>query len=117
MIDALQALGWLNAIDHSSCLKSETRRLIQDAFRYRLDDVRLSLIVERLRNVGHRTRDPREKAEILLWCASIGSYHRTWSPPAARDAREAVILYDCDDHRRAVALWILGIICRPPREC
>jgi hypothetical protein len=110
MIDALRAVGWLNAIDHSSRLNNETRRLIREAYQYRLDDVRLSLIVERLRNVGHGTGDPLEKAEILLWCASIGCYRHTWSPPAARDASEAVILYDCDDHRQAVALWILGII-------
>ena len=89
MIDALRAVGWLNAIDHSSRLNNETRRLIREAYQYRLDDVRLSLIVERLRNVGHGTGDPLEKAEILLWCASIGCYRHTWSPPAARDASEA----------------------------
>jgi hypothetical protein len=31
-------------------------------------------------------------------------------PQAARDAQEAVISYDGDAHRRAVALWILGMI-------
>lgn len=110
MIDSYKALGWLNAIDRKSRLSREVRRLIGEIRRFPLDDVRVSLILERLRNIAQAASDPLEKAEILTCCASIGAYQCTWSPPAARDAREAVILYDCDDHRRAVALWILGII-------
>ncbi|HEY3476712.1 MAG TPA: hypothetical protein VGK56_18990 [Anaerolineales bacterium] len=110
MIDTIKALDWLNAIDQSSRLSDEARRLLADAYRFPVSDVRVSLILERLRNMGRATRDPLEKAEILLSCASLDCYRPSSSPPAARDAREAVSLYDCDDHRRAVALWILGII-------
>jgi tetratricopeptide (TPR) repeat protein len=66
------------------------------------------LILEKLRNTAHSPGDPFRNAEILLYCAAIGHGHGE-CPQAARDAREAVISYDNDDHRRAVALWILGI--------
>jgi len=65
--------------------------------------------LERLRNDAHLSHDSLRAAEILLYCASIGQW-RGWYPQAARDAREAVISYDNDRHRQAVALWILGIV-------
>jgi len=108
MIDPFKALGWLNAIDNCSYLTNEARRLIKDAAGFSPPDSRVRLILERLRNAAHSSGDPREKAEILLYCAAIGHW-RVWDPRAACDASEAVSSYDNDDHRRATALWILGM--------
>lgn len=107
MIDVFEALGWLNVIDHRAYLNDEVIRLIRDARRISLDDSRAERVLERLRNVGSSSSEPLEKAEVLLHCAAIG-YLRAWFPRATCDARESLIAYDKDDHRRAVALWILG---------
>jgi tetratricopeptide (TPR) repeat protein len=109
MLDAFKALGWLNAIDHGSHLNNEARRLIRAAAGFSPQDTRVKLILERLRSLAHSLGDPLETAEILLCCAAIGKW-RGWCPQAARDATEAVLCYDDDDHRRAVALWMQGII-------
>jgi hypothetical protein len=108
MLHALNALGWLNAIDNSSHLNQEARRLIGAAGKLSQQDYRVKPLLERLRNAAHSSIQPLEKAEILLFCAAIGDW-RAWYTQAARDAREAVIAYASDDHRRAVALWILGL--------
>jgi hypothetical protein len=104
-----KALSWLNAIDHSSHLNNEARRLIKNGVEFSPQDSRIKLVLERLRSLAHASSDPLEKAEILLWCAAIGKW-RGWFPQAARDAMEAVLCYDNDDHRRAVALWMQGIV-------
>ena len=109
MLDAIKALNWLNAIDHSSHLNSEARRLITAAYGFGPQDSRVRLLLERLRGMAQSSGDPLEKAEILLCCAAIGKW-RGWCPQAARDATEAVLCYDSDDHRRAVALWVQGIV-------
>lgn len=108
MIDILEVLSWLNAIDNSSYLNGEARRLIQQVSGFGQDDLSVRVILERLRNCAHSPCDPREKAEILLGCAAIG-YWRGWHSQSACDAREALLCYEDDVHRRAVALWILGI--------
>ena len=105
-----KVFGWLNSVDRSSHLSEEARRLFADAYRFPVADVRVSLIIERLRNMGRVARDPLEKAEILLSCACLDCYRPSSSSSAASDAKEAISLYDGDDHRRAVALWILGFI-------
>ena len=66
-------------------------------------------ILERLRNATHSWGEPLEKAEILLHCAAI-AYWRGCFCEAVRDIEEALLFYDEDDHRRAVAFWMLGMI-------
>lgn len=108
MIDIFEALSWLNAIDNNcSHLNNGDRQLIGAIGQSRLSDFGIERILERLRGDAHSSHDSLREAEILLYCASIGQW-RGWSPQAARDAREAVICYDNDRHRQAVALWILG---------
>jgi len=107
MIDIFKPIGWLNSPNNHSHLTYEARELIIAAYRFGPADVRVRLLLERLRGAAHSPGDPLEKAEILLSCAAIG-YWRGWYPQAACDAKEAVISYDNDDHRRAVALWVLG---------
>lgn len=109
MLDGSKVLGWLNAIDPSSHLNNEARRLIKNGLEFSPQDSRIKLLLERLRSLAHATGDPLEKAEILLWCAAIGRW-RGWYPQAARDATEAVLCYDMDEHRRAVALWMQGLV-------
>jgi hypothetical protein len=108
MIDVFKALAWLNAIDNCSCLNNEDRQFLREIGKLGLFHVRIEPILERFRTAAHSSSDSLRKAEILLYCAAIG-HSRGWHPQAARDARESVISYDLDDHRRAVALWILGI--------
>lgn len=108
MLNGFKVLGWLNAVDTSPHLNGEASQLIKKACAYGLSSSEVRLILERLRHAGHSSGDSREKAEILLYCAVIGHW-RGWCPQAAVDATEAVLLYDDDDHRRATALWILGM--------
>lgn len=108
MIDVSKVLGWLNAIDNRSYLNDETRRLISFASRFTPRDSKVMRILERLRNAAHSWGDPPQKAEILLHCAAL-AYLRGCFPEAACDAREAAISYNHDDHRRAIADWILGM--------
>lgn len=109
MIDAFRVLGWLNAIDSCSYLNNEDRKLIDAVSKLGLFDFRIESIVDRLRTAAYVRDDPYRKAEILLHCATIG-HSRGWFPQAAHDAREALTSYGIDNHRRAVALWILGIV-------
>ena len=109
MLDAVNALSWLNAIDHRPHMNNEARRLIKNGVEFSPQDSRIKLVLERLRSLAHAAGDPLETAEILLWCAAIGRW-RGWCPQAARDATEAVLCCESDDHRRAVALWIQGIV-------
>lgn len=109
MIDTYKALGWLNAIDNCSHLNNEDRRLIREIRQLGLFNFRIEPILEKFRTAAHSPGDPLRNAEILLYCAAIG-HARGWCPQAARDAREAVISCEIDNHRRAVALWILGIM-------
>src|SRR5215207_1438534 len=109
MIDPFKALGWLNVAEDHSHLNNEDRQLIGAIGQLGLFDSRMEPILERLRESAYSLDDPLRKAEILLYCAAIGN-SRGWCPPAARDAREALILYEKDDHRRALALWMLGIM-------
>lgn len=108
MINVFNALSWLNVIDNCSHLNSEVQQLIRAGCKFGPPDTDVRVILERLRHTACSSGDPLEKAEILLYCAAIGHW-RAWWPQAARDAREAVICYDNDDHRRALAFWILGM--------
>lgn len=108
MIDIFEVLTWLDAIDHRSCLGGEARRLIQYARLHILDESRVGPILERLRNAAQSSSDPLEKGETLLHCASI-EYCRGRHAQAVCDATEAVLSHDEDVHRKAVALWMLGI--------
>lgn len=108
MIDVFEALSWLNAIDNRSCLDDETRRLIGYATRFTPRDSKVTRILERLRSAAHSWGDAAERGEILLHCAALG-YWRGCFVEAARDVGEAILLYDEDEHRRAVALWIQGM--------
>jgi hypothetical protein len=108
MPDVYKVLGWLNAIDKRTYLNNEVRRLIQAACQSNADNPSVERILERLRGIAHSADDPCEKAEILLCCAAV-SHRREWYAQVARDAQEAVVSYENDDHRRAVALWILGM--------
>lgn len=108
MINIFEALNWLGAIDNCSYIDDETRRLISFARRFAPRDSKVQRILDRLRNTARSSGNPLEKAEILLYCAAIGSW-RGGFPEAACDAMEAVISYDDDGHRHAVALWILGM--------
>lgn len=103
-----RVLGWLNVIDKCTYLNKEVRRLVQAACQSNAEDSQVERILERLRSIAHSSGDTRETAEILLYCAAV-SHRRDWYPQAARDAQEAVVSYENDDHRRAVALWILGM--------
>lgn len=109
MIDAFKALRWLNAIDKTSHLNNEDHRRIREIGKLGLFDFRIERILERLREAAHVPGDPLRNAEILLYCAAIG-HSLGELPQAARDAGEAVILYDNDNHRCAVARWIWGIM-------
>jgi tetratricopeptide (TPR) repeat protein len=109
MIDSSRALGWLNTTDNRSHLNKGDGQLIREIGQSNSSEFKIAHIMERLRTEAHSSGDPLRTAEIMLYCASIGHW-RGWCPQAARDAIEAVISYDADDHRRAVALWILGII-------
>ena len=107
MIDISVALGWLNVLGNSSHLNNEVRRLIRDALPFARSDEHVRRLVERLGIVAQSSKDPLEKAEILLHCSAIG-YWRGWFLQSAFYANQAVVTCDKDDHRRAVALWILG---------
>jgi hypothetical protein len=109
MIDPSKALSWLNAIDNCSHLNHRDWQLIGAMGKSTLSESRIAQIVESLRTNAHSSVDPLRKAEIMLYCASIGHW-RKWYAQAARDAMEAVISCDADNHRCAVALWILGIV-------
>lgn len=108
-MDAFKALGWLNAVDRCSHLNREDRRIIETIGRLGLFDSRIEPILETLRGSTDPPCRSLRKAEILLWCAAVG-HVRGWGAQAARDAKEAVSSCDSDNHRRAVALWILGMI-------
>ena len=110
MIDSSRALSWLNAIDNRSHLREGDRQLVREIIQSDLSESGIMQILERLRTEAHSSSgDHRRTAEIMLYCACIGHWRRSY-PQAARDAIEAVISYDAEDHRRAVALWILGAI-------
>ena len=109
MIDILTALGWLKAADNTTHLNKEYRRLIRQVLSSAPTDDKVKLLVERLRTAALASKDPLEKSEILLYCAAIG-FGNGWYPQSARYANAATISYVNDDHRRAVALWILGIV-------
>jgi tetratricopeptide (TPR) repeat protein len=109
MIDTSKALRWLNAVDNYSHLNNEDRQLMRAISQSGLSDFGIEQILDKLRNDAHSSGDPLRTAEILLYCAAIGHW-RGWCPQAARDAIKSVISYDADEHRRAVALWILGIV-------
>ena len=109
MIDSSKALSWLNAIEGRSHLKEGDRQLIREIIQSDLSETRIAQILERLRTEAHSSSDRLRIPEIMLYCACIGHWRKD-CPQATRDAIEAVISYDADHHRRAVALWILGII-------
>ena len=107
MIDTFRALGWLNAVDNCSHLNNEDCRFLRGIGQLGLFDYRIEPSLETFRTMARSSSDALRKAEILLYCAAIG-HARGWNPRAARDAIEALISYDMDRHRQAVALWILG---------
>lgn len=108
MIGIFEALDWLNAIDGNSCLTAEERALSMAArvITYSEEDVRRILI--NLRTAGQRSGDPLEIAEVALHLMAI-EFWRGWFPQAVQDIGEAVRAYRNDDHRRAVAQWMLGM--------
>jgi tetratricopeptide (TPR) repeat protein len=109
MVDIFKALGWLNAIDNRSYLNQRDRRLIEAIGKLGLFDFQVGSILDSLRTAVDSPGESLRKAEVLLWCAAVG-HARGECAQAARDANEAVIDCDTDDHRRAAALWIVGII-------
>ena len=109
MIDLSETLGWLSAIDNHSYLNDEARRLIKEGNMLDRSDRRAKWIVERLRGAGQSSREPLEKAEILLHCAGIAFLHG-WHMQAANDANVALLACQNDEHRRGVAHWILGAV-------
>lgn len=109
MIDLTETLDWLSAIDDRSYLTDEARRLIREGNTLDRSDRRAKWIVERLRGAGQSSREPLEKAEILLHCAGLAFLHG-WHTQAAMDANEALLACQNDEHRRGVAHWILGTV-------
>ncbi|HSJ87639.1 MAG TPA: hypothetical protein VK909_10555 [Anaerolineales bacterium] len=108
MIDIFEVLDWLNAIDNQSDLSSATCSLIQSARVIGRSDASVMAILDRLQQDSRASIDAREKAEIMLNVSAI-EHWRGWSPDAVRHAKEAVNGYKNDDHRRAIARWILGM--------
>ena len=108
MINIFEALSWSSAIDGCSYLSGESRWLIESARRFDRSDTKVQRILDRLRNAAHSSGNPLAKAELLLYCAAIGSWRGCFSE-AVCDASEAAITYDEDEHRQAVALWIEGM--------
>lgn len=109
MIDMSIALRWLNALGNSSHLNNEARRRIRELPWPAPSDGDINLLLESLRGIAQSSQDPLAKAELLLHCAAI-THWRGWFPQSARYAHAAVITYENDDHRRAIALWIRGIV-------
>lgn len=109
MIDIFDALGWLNAIDRRTYLSSEATRLVKIARMVSLKDASVRPLLLRLRNKARSSKNSLERAELLINCAVIGEW-RGWMPEAFRDATAALNACDKDNHRRAVALWILGMV-------
>ncbi len=109
MINIFEALGWLNQVDHCSHLDNEARRLIRVAYRFRRDNSRIGPMLGRLRNFAYSASAPLQRGEMLLCCAALG-YTCGWFPQSARDATDAVVSYEKDGHRRATALWMVGMM-------
>jgi tetratricopeptide (TPR) repeat protein len=107
MIDIFEALGWLNGMDSCSYLNYEALQLITEARRLSLSDRQVRQILRSLRIIGQSSMESFERGETLLHCAAI-EYSRNWFPQAARDATKAILSYQEDPYRCAVALWILG---------
>jgi tetratricopeptide (TPR) repeat protein len=107
MNDCFEALSWLNQPDSETYLDEESRQLIKRARQIGQPDHQVSRITERLRNAARLSEESRQKGEILLYCAAIESGRGRY-PRSALDANQAVISYEKDEHRRAVALWVLG---------
>jgi tetratricopeptide (TPR) repeat protein len=107
MIDIFEALGWLNGMDSCSYLNYEALQLITEARRLSLSDRQVRHILRSLRIIGQSSTEPLQKGETLLHCGAI-EYSRNWFPEGARDATKAILSYQDDPYRHAVALWILG---------
>lgn len=108
MIDIFEVLGWLNVIDNCSDLSDEARRLSKSARVAGRSDIGVRALLDNLGAVSQSSSDFLEKAEISLNRAAV-EYWRGWFPQAVHHAKEAVVTYKNDDHRRAVAFWILGM--------
>jgi tetratricopeptide (TPR) repeat protein len=109
MIDMSVVLGWLNALGNTSHLNNEARRRIRELPWPTPSDDDVNVLLERLRSAAQSSNNPLETAELLLHCAAIAHWRR-WFPQSARYAHAAVTSYENDDHRRAIALWIRGIV-------
>ena len=108
MINSFEALEWLNAIDGNSCLTDEERGLSMAARVASNSDDDARRILDNLRNAGLSSGDPFERAEVALHLATI-EYWLEWYAEVVQDAREALRIYRNDNHRRAVAQWIVGM--------
>jgi tetratricopeptide (TPR) repeat protein len=108
MITSFEALEWLNAIDGHSCLTDEERGLSMAArvASHSHEDARR--LLDNLRDAGLSSGDPLERAEVALHLAAI-EYWLAWYAEVVQDAREALRIYRNDQHRRAVAKWILAM--------
>ncbi len=120
MIDVFEVLDWLNVIDGRSYLDSASRRLSRSARVTSLSDAGVQRRIDRLQEILDASTENLHGAEIALHCAAL-EYWRGWFSEAARHANQAASFYkDCsDDHRRAVAMWMLGMaqwhVSRNPR--
>lgn len=108
MIDVFEALDWLNAIDGNSRLTDEERGLSMAARIASNSDEEVRRFLTRLQNAGQRSEDQEEMAEVALNLAAA-EYWRGWFPDAEQNTRDAVRTYRSVNHRRAVALWMLGM--------
>jgi hypothetical protein len=110
IIPVFEVLGWLNAFEPSRLGRQAQTlvRRLRDPMRSEDD---LDRIITRLQDMAQGSEDPFEAAEILLNCAAV-DYWRMQFPRASRGARATVNLYRTDntqEHRLAVARWILGM--------
>lgn len=129
MINSFEALEWLNAIDGNSFLTDEERRLSMAARVASHSQEEARRLLDNLRDAGLSSRDPLERAEVALHLAAT-EYWLGWYAEVVQDAREAVRIYRNDQHRSAVAKWIMAMgqwqisqthgaytNCREAREC
>ncbi|MEW6029921.1 MAG: hypothetical protein ACOYZ8_07760 [Chloroflexota bacterium] len=107
MLDSFEVLNWLNQFDRLH-LSRDARALTRAARDVRRSDAGVERIIARLEAIRQASGDPLEAAEISLHCAAVeiwrGMYVR-----AIRHAKEAGGAYRADDHRRAVARWLMGM--------
>jgi tetratricopeptide (TPR) repeat protein len=107
LIPVFEVLGWLNKFDssHLSVTANRLTRRARDVSRSHQD---VQQTLNHLQGVARATTDSLEKAEIWIHIAAV-AYWCKWFSQAIHYAEKAVNSYQNDDHRSAVALWILGM--------